>query len=205
MLFASLFVAASLASCSSTNVVLAKQDVGVERSIDFGEYDGRRSIRLQYDRVKLLDRPVASPTVCYACEGEKESDGQAAFTLQFFAVNKTEFPWQIDSEMFQLIDVDGDADIERVGSGIVVGTVAPWSTSRVSVLFEIRNVDAERKSSRLWGEYLLRVRHVQAVGGEAVSELLLERQLAIGTFRQGEQALRFVGVFAGALLLIGIL
>jgi hypothetical protein len=217
----------ALASCSSTRVVIADPDRGIERGYTPAGLEGERSIRLQYDRVRLnTNEVIQAPPICYTCVDDVAEEGTVTFNLMFFAVNDTGAQWQLRANMFHLRREGAepaapvelrrdrprpDAAAPHAGDADpVLASIAPYSTARIPVLFTVRDVDAQKPSSRVYGSYELRVLQESAddafaVAGGSPPAHLLERHLAIGRFHQGAQALRFAGFFAVTLLVLGTL
>ncbi len=225
-----LAVAGALASCGSTRVVIADPDQGVERDYSPDGIEGRRSIRLQYDRVKLNDRAIVEPPICYTCVELEPGGKTASFNLMFFAANDTGAQWELRANMFHLRSARGADSTappppspNRVGSDAnpVLASIAPYSTARIPVLFSVQGVNINNPDSRIYGDYELYVFQesvvdpfpagVRGAAGQPAeasapgNQVLLERHLAIGRFHQGVQALRFVGFFTVALLVLGTL
>jgi len=189
-----LFVVGLSSGCKTT-IVSADPNSGVELV-------GERRLRLALDRVKLeIGSSASGPTnaICYAC-GAGEATAVSSVLLPFIATNLSQEGWVIESSMFRLRRRDvGAADMyARVAAeSRVLIEVAPESSARFSVPIVMLAYGAQPPPTKaFFGEYVL------AVGQP--DEVILERNLSIGAFHQGYQALRMVGLILVGLALSGL-
>jgi hypothetical protein len=189
----------ALASCT-TGVLVADADRGFEG-------DGDRYLRLRLETVQLdvVEVKPGQFTVPGAlCLRDAPRTGKAPcralqFRLPFLAYNGKDESWPVRLSMFRLeragapSNPAGDALVATEGDQ-TVALLAPHSGAHFDVLVHVAGLGPD--DDPLHGDYRLTVQ-----SGPGSGDLLLQKNLSVGSFSQLSQILRFMGM--ATLLLVG--
>ena len=200
---ANLFCAVLLAlSSCTTGVLVADPDRGFEG-------DGERYLRLRLETVQLdvVEVKPGQFTVPGAlCLRDAPRMGQAPcralqFRLPFLAYNGKDESWPVRLSMFRLERARADAPPHTAGDTLVategdqtVALLAPHSGAHFDVLVHVAGLGPD--DDPLHGDYRLTVQ-----SGPGSGDLLLQKNLSVGSFNQLSQIVRFMGM--ATLLLVG--